>query len=773
MALGIGANTAMFSVVNAVLLKPLAYPNPDRIVTLSARWNKTTGGGLVSAPDFHDWHDQSTAFTSLAYYSAGDTAVMAGPTAEYGHVAAVTPEFFRVFEAAPTTGRLFTPEEEKPGTAGAVVISHSYWENHFARNPDALQQTVRMFGKTLNIVGVLPVGFHFPDKTDLWLPANLFPEDTERSAHNDQVVGRLKDNVSLEQAQTQMASIGARLEKQYPTSNEGEGVAVVRMRDAMVSNVRLTLYLLLGAVSVVLLIACANLGNLLLAKATARTREIAVRAALGASRGRIVRQLITESLVLALLSGIGGLVLAVWGSRALVLLAPSNVPRLAETGVDSSVLAFTLCVSVLASLLFGLAPALHVSRVDLNDSLKQSAARTVVGGRARRMRGVLVTAEIAMSVVLLAGASLLLKSFVALHNVALGFRPEKVLMMETSVPSSDLEGAQRATRFYKSLLAEITGLPGVSAAGATRTPPGQVNSNGSYWIDHLPPELGIRAPQAVFSVVVQGTFATLGIPLKHGRDFQDGDTYDAPFTAIINEALARQAFPGQDPIGHVIFCGFDSLKPMTIVGVTDNVRQYGPASNPQPEIYMPYEQHPLPSTDLDIVIRTTAEPGALSETLRSKAHDLSPDVPVKFTTLEAAVSEDMAAPRFHTLLLGIFAGLALCLAMVGVYGVMAYEVGQRLNEIGVRMALGASPGNVLRMVLRQGLTLVGLGIILGLAGAAATTHLLTSMLFDVKTTDPLTYVAVVALLSLVALTASYIPARRATKVDPMVALRYE
>ncbi len=775
MALGIGANTAVFSVVNAVLLKPLSYREPDRIVTLSTLWLKKGTHGQVSAPDFHDWHDQSSAFAAMAYYANDETAVTVGSSAEYGSVATVTPEFFRVFEVEPVAGRVFTLEEQKPGGSPAVVISHSYWQTHFGGNARALGQTVRMLDKTFSVVGVLPPRFHFPDKTDVWFPASTFAETEERSAHNYLVVGRLKPDATLEQAQAQMTSIGTRLQQQYPASNKNKNVAVTRMRDDMVSNVQLTLYLLLGAVALVLLIACANVANLLLAKATTRTREIAIRAAVGASRGRIVRQLITESLLMAVVAGVAGLILAVWGSAALVALAPANVPRLAETSIDGWVLLFTLGVSVIASLLFGLAPALHSSRVDLNDALKQGGARAVVGGGAGRMRGALVVAEIALSVILLAGAGLLIKSFIALHNVALGYHPEHVLVMESSVPAGDLASSRRATRFYKDLLRDIAALPGVSSAGATRTTPGHVMSNGSYWLDRLPAreQMGANAPQAVFSVVSPGAFATLGIPLHTGRDFNAADEYEAPFTAIVNQALVRQSFPGSDPIGRVIFCGLDSMNGMKIVGVVGDVRQSGPSREPSPEIYMPYQQHPGPSTALNVLVRTTIDPGVLQETLRRKTRERSPDVPVKFTSMDASFAETVAAPRFRTLLLGIFAGLAVCLAMAGVYGVMAYLVSQRSNEIGLRMALGASPRDVSRLVLREGMLLAGAGLVLGLAGAIAATRLLTSMLFEVKPGDPATYAAVAALLGVVALAASYIPARRASRVDPLVALRQE
>jgi predicted permease len=773
MALGIGANTAVFSVVNAVLLKPLAYRDPDRIVTLSSLWRKSGGHGQVSAPDFHDWHDQSTAFAAMAYYDDDSTAVMSGASAEYAHVAEVTPEFFQVFGVVPAAGRLFSPEEQKRGGAGAVVIGYSYWQSHFGANASALGQAVRMLGKSFSIAGVLPPRFHFPNETDIWLPANVvFPETESRSAHNYRVAGRLKPDVSLEQAQAQMTAIGARLEQQYKDSNTGKSVAVARMRDEMVRNVKLTLYLLLGAVALVLLIGCANVANLLLARATARTREIAIRAAVGASRGRIVRQLLAESMVLALIAGAAGLLLAKWGSDALVALAPGNVPRLAESGIDGWVLVFTLGISVAASLLFGLAPAVQISRVDLNETLKQGATRAVGGGKAGRMRAALVVVEVALSVVLLAGAGLLIRSFAALHSVALGFNPEHLLVMESSVPSSSLEDARRATRFYKDLLADLAALPSVSAVGGAGNTPGTPFSDGSYVIDHLD-GFTVSAPQAVFSVMTPGTFAALGIPLKRGRDFNEGDGYEAPFTAVINEALARKSFPGQDPLGRMIYCGLDSMKPMKIVGVVGDVRQYGPAVEPWPEIIMPYEQHPGRATALNIVVRASVPGGALWGPIQRKVRARSAEVPVKFTSMEDLLSENTATPRFRTLLLGLFAAIAVCLAMAGVYGVVAYTVGQRASEIGLRMALGANTSDVLRLILRQGMALTGIGLAVGLIAAVAATRLVASMLFEVKASDPATYIGVAALLGVVSLAASYIPARRAARVDPVSALRQD
>jgi putative ABC transport system permease protein len=768
MALGIGANTAVFSVVNAVLLRPLAYKNPERIVALSPL-SKTSGksGGTSSAPDFYDWRGQSTAFDAMAYYVRGRAPMALGTTAEYGFIGLVSPEFFNVFQTQPILGRGFSESEWKNG--GMVLIGYSFWQSHFGGREDAIGKTIRMVGKTFTIIGVMPPGFRFPGESDTWIALNgLLRESASRSAHNYYVIGRLKARVKLAQAQAQMGLIGERLEKQYPDSNKDQGVAVIGMRDDLVRDVRFTLYLLLGAVSVVLLIACANMANLLLARATARSREMAIRAAVGASRWRIVRQLITESLALSLAAGVAGLALAIWGSKALIAIAPADIPRLAETGMDRFVLAFTLGISVVASLIFGLAPAVTASRVDLNEALKRSGTRSVAGGGSRWLRSALVVAEIALSVVLLAGAGLLVKSFVALNNVALGFAPEHVLVMETFVPVQGLEQARKATQFYKGLLRDIRALPSVAAAGGTLATPGNASSFGGYWIGHRDGS-GAAAPQAVFSVVTPTALSTLGIPLKVGRDFDDTDGYDAPFTAMINETLAKRSFPGEDPIGRSILCTLDNDKPMKIVGVVGDVRQRGPAEEPWPEIYIPYEQHPFFAVAMNTVVRT--DDGGLAEVLRRKVRERSPDVPVRFTTMEAELEKNVAAPRFRTLLLAVFAGLAVLLAMAGVYGVMAYMVGQRSNEIGLRMALGASQGDVLMMVLRQGLALVVAGVALGLVGAVAATRLLTAFLFQVKPGDPLTYLGVAVLLAVVAMAASYLPARRATKIDPLAALR--
>jgi predicted permease len=774
MALGIGANTAVFSVVNAVLLKPLSYRDPDRIVTLSnfstSREAPTALSRQVSVPDFQDLHDQSSSFEAIAYHYSREKAVIRGNTAEYARVASVSSEFFRVFAVDPLVGRSFTVEEMKPGAGGAAMISYTFWQSQFGGDPRALGQTV-LCPEPRRIVGVLPPGFRFPNNTDIWVSE---AGTGSRGGRSVLAVGRLKAGVPLERAQTEITTIARRLEEQFPETNKGRSVGVTKLRDEMVGNVRIMLYLSLGAVTVLLLIACANTATLLLGKATARTREVALRAALGASRKRIVSQLITESLLLAFLAGLSGLMLAYLGSKILVALAPAAVPRLAEAGIDLWVLGFTLGMSLITSLLFGLVPALYVSKVKLSDALKQGGTRITTGGGTIGIRGVLVVAEVALAVTLVSAAGLLIKSFVALHNVALGFRPENVLVMQATVAAPFSVGIPRTRQFFRDMLARVSTLPGVLAAGATMAPPGYVDSTGGYIIDQLPAQPDwSRAPSVVLSVVAPGTFTTLGIPLKSGRDFSDNDTSDRPFVAVVNEALVRKSFPSESPLGRTIFCPFDSLEGMKIIGVVGDVRQGGPESKPMPECYMPYLQHAFNGASLSLVVRTAGNPEALTQTLESLAHQINPDAPMKFTTMKTMLYEGVAAPRFRTFLFAVFAGLAMCLAIAGVYGVMAHTIGQRSNEFGLRIALGASPGSVVRLVLRQGLALASIGLALGLAASIAGTRLLKSILFEVQPNDPLVYVAVAVLLGVVALVAGYIPASRAAKIDPVVALRQE
>ncbi len=773
MALGIGANTAVFDVVNAVLLRPLAYRDADRIVTLGSGDIALGRRDFqqVSIPNFQDWHDQSSSFEAMAYYRSREVPVMAGETAEYARATEVGAEYFRAFGVEPRLGRFFTAEEMK--SAGAAIISYSLWQNHFAGDPDTVGRTIRVFGLTYPIAGVLPPGFGFPDSTDIWIPARVSADDMKfRVAQNWLAVGRLKSGVPLKQAQVEMGVIAARLAQRYPESNGNRTVAIVGIRDRMVGDVRLTLYLLLSAVAVVLLIACANTATLLLGRATTRMREIAVRAALGASRRRIIRQLLTESLLLALLAGTLGLLIAWGASKALVALAPADLRQLSQIRLDGRVLGFTIGLSVITTILFGLTPALCASRIDLQEVLKAAGNRSTGGRGVIRLRGVLVAGEIALSVVLLTGAGLLTRSLVALQNVPLGFRPEHVIVMRATVPASPQSPVPKA--FFRDLLPKIAGLPGVLAAGATMVPPGRIESSGAYFVDRMPAQLDVRtAPRTVLSVVTPGTFAALGIPLKGGRDFADADTSDRPPVAIVNETLVRRAFGGHDPIGRSVVCTYDNFAPMRIVGVVGDVRQQGPGLDTQAECYMTYRQHSFNGNALSVVARTAGDPVALIQVLRRLTHETSPDVPVTFTTMEQVVSDGVATPRFRTVLSTLFAGLAVCLSMTGVYGAIAYAVNQRSNEIALRMALGANTPSVLRLVLGHGVILASLGIIVGLGASVAVTRLLTAMLFRVKPIDPLTFAAVAVALGAVTVAASYVPARRASRIDPMTALREE
>ena len=774
MALGIGANTAVFSVVNAVLLRPLPYIDPDRIVTLASITHDAPSAlaQQVSIPDFQDWHDQSSSFEAMAYYSSRETAVMIASTAEYARVAVVSPDFFRVFKIGSVAGRILADEDVKAGGGSAALISYRYWQSHFAGDPHALGQSLSIVSASWPIVGVLPPGFQFPQDADVWVPAVGPPG--ERSSQNNLVVARLKPGTSLEQAQNQMTLIAARLEEQYPDTNKGRSAGVTRMRDEIVGSVRATLYMLLGGVTLVLLIACTNTAILLLGKATSRRREVALRTALGASRRRIVSQLITENILLAFIAGSLGLLVAYIGSKSLIALAPSNLPRVAESETDRWVLGFTLGLSIITSFVFGLVPALSASRIDLNESLKQGGARAVRGGGPFGMRGLLAIAEISLAVVLLCSAGLLIKSFVALQDVALGFRPENVLVMRATVPVRPSVGIARARQFFSDALAKIATLPGVVSSGATMAPPGNVDSTGIYLADRLPPRAEwASAPRVVLSIVAPGTFQALGVPLKSGRDFSANDTTDKQFVAVVNEALVRKSFPDQSPLGRTIYCPFDTLSPMTIIGVVGDVRQRGPERESMPECYMPYLQHGFNGATLSIVVRTAGDPDSLTSPLRRIANDLSPDVPMKFTTMEALVSANVATARFRTLLLVIFAVLATCLAMGGVYGVISYAVSQRSNEIGIRMALGADAGSVLRFIIRQGLMLSALGLVIGLIGAVASTRAVTSMLFQVRPNDPSIYLGVIFVTGMAALLATYVPAKRASKIDPLVAIREE
>ena len=776
LALGIGATTAIFSVVNAVVLRPMPFDEPDRVVVVTNQNLKTgTRNTTISGPDFFDWRAQSRSFEVLSYFTgSGETSVTVNNVSDYTNVARVAPGYFDVFGATARAGRLFTAEEQQPAASDVVVISEAYWRRQFGSDPRAIGSTITFGNRARTIIGVTDL--RYPARTDIYYPDPAPPEAQSRTGHNYRGVARLARGVSIAQAQAEMTGIASRLEQQYPVSNGDKGIAVVPVQDVVVGDTRQTLFVLLAAVAFVLLIACANVANLLLARAAARGRELVVRAAVGAGRTRLIRQMLTESVVLALLAGAFGVLFARWGVTALLALAPDDLPRLSEVTVDTTALVFALAASLAASVIFGLAPAWHVSRVDLADGLRQGGKGSSLGVRGGWARKAFVVTEIALAVALVMGAGLLGRSLIALAAVDMGFKSDRLVVLKTVVPVSGVEQYPRAIATYRSMLDDLRAIPGVVAASGVTSLPTAVRSNGGYWIQGGPgPEvLGMKSPQALFNVVTPDYFRTLQVPVVQGRDFNDGDRIEAPFVAIINEQLAKDAFPGVDPIGRTIRCGLDSLEPMTIVGIVKDVRTRGPNRPVQAEIFMPYEQHQGPATSLNIVMRTdAADPLGIGATATKQIRSRNPEVPVRVETMEMTLANASATPRFRTVLLVVFAVVALLLAIAGVYGVMAYTVNQRVPEIGLRVALGASPSDVIRLVLREGALLVVIGLTAGAALSFAGAQFISGLLFGVSARDPLVFAGVSALVAIAALAACLIPGRRALRVDPLLALRAE
>jgi putative ABC transport system permease protein len=775
LALGIGANTAIFSVVDAVLLRPLPYADQDRIVSVQNLWRNSGVRGQASAPDFHDWHDRARSFDGMAAYVGGPGSVNAGGVADYAVVSRATPEFFELFGVRPEIGRLPSADEHREGGPLTAVVSHVFWMTRLGGDRAAIGRTLKFAQRLYTIVGVLPPAFRFPNNTDVWTAWWVFPETASRSAHNYEVVGHVKAGVSLEQAQAEMETIAAQLERAYPQSNENKGIIVSRLLDRTVRDVRATLALMFGVVIVVLLIACANVSNLLLARATARTRELGIRAALGASRARVVRQLVTESVLLALLAGVVSVLIAAWGIRGLIAVAPAGLPRIADVRVDLRVLLFASSVSLAASLVFGLAPALHASRGDLNEVIKQGG-RTMTGGASGRLRAGLIVFETAAAVVLVIGAGLLIRSFAALTGVDLGFRTERLLVADTAVPIATNAAAPEAVRFYQTLLPELAAVPGVEAVSAVMGVPTRTRSNGGYALEGGPTfeQMGIRSPQAIFTVATPGYFSTLGVPIREGRDFTAADRDGAPLVTVINDALARQSFPNGDALGRRIKSGYDRTDFMTIVGIVADMRSSSPSAPPTPQIFMPFQQHPLGSTALNVVVRTaSADPLTLAQTVSQKVRALNGDVPVRMSTMDATIDRAMSTSRFQTLLLGLFATVALVLAIAGVYGIVSFTVSQRTSELGLRMALGAQRKEIVALTLASGLRLTMLGVAIGWLASLGLARLVASMLFATSARDPLIFGVVPVVLLAAAATASMAPALRAARVDPVVALRTE
>jgi putative ABC transport system permease protein len=773
LALGIGANTAIFSIINGVLLSPLRYPDADRIVAVST-YSKQTGHQTprLTGGDFVDIRGEAQAFEAMSCYFGGEMGVQLRDRAEFTGAFFVNPDFFRIFGAQPAFGRVLDNNDLDRG----ALVSLPFAERNFGSGPNALSQTVSIENHAYQISGVLPAGFRFPNQADVWVLAPATPENLNRTAYNYPSVAKLKAGVSLESAKTSLETIAARLANAFPDSNRNKSFTAIPLRDQLVGPVRTTLYFLMGAVALVLLIACTNVADLMLARATARSREMAVRAALGAGRWHIIRPLLAESAVLAIAGGAFGLLLAQLGTNVLLRAAADRIPlpRLDEIHIDSAVLAFVSAVSLLAILLFGLVPAFQATRVDPQQALQQGGSRGLLGGRSPRLRNMLVVAQIALSFVLAVGAGLLLRSFAALTSAQLGYRTDGILVMYAHTPARTLAEYLQVGRSFENLFARLSDIPGVtSVAAAMGLPTGQYSSNGAYAVEGKQTFApGQKLPQAGFRLASPAYFGTMGIPLSRGRDFSSRDLYDAPPVAIISEALARDSFPNQNPIGQRLQCGLDSVgKWMTIVGVVGDVRQSSPASAPEPELYMPLQQHPYFANELQVVIRTTLQPTSLSGAVRQRVRAMNSETAMKFTTMDAMVSGSIAKPRFRVFLISAFAGLALILALVGVYGVMSFVITQRTSEFGLRVAMGARPSDVVGLVLRGTLRLAAIGITIGLLLSLAASRVMASMLFDLKPTDAVTYAVVLLTVTPVILLAAAVPAWRATRIDPVTALR--
>jgi putative ABC transport system permease protein len=742
LALGIGANTAIFSIINGVLLSPLRYPEADRIVALA-----TSSSPRLTVRTLLEICADGRIFEALSHYYGGEMGVQLPGVAEFTGVFFVNPDFFRVFGIRPLYGRVVD---------GAVVISQSFAERNFGHASRALGSKLKVENRSYEIAGVMPATLDFPARANVWVAASVTPRDVNRGYP---VIARLNPGVPP----TAVSTI----------ANPDVSLVAIPLRDQLVGPVRGTLYLLMGAVGLVLLIACTNVANLMLARATARSREMGVRAALGARRWHIIRPLLVESAVLALIGGSLGLLLAQLGTRFVDRLP---LPRVGEVRVDWLVLGFTSGISVLAIFLFGLTAAWQAARVDLHDVLKQGGSKGLLGGSSPRLRNLLVVAQIALSLVLAIGAGLLLRSFLTLTSVQLGYRTEGILVMYAHAPAGSLEEYVDVGRSFETLFGQLNGLPGVmSVAAAMGLPTGQYGSNGRYAVEGKNRlASGQSLPQAGFRLSSPGYFETMGIPLVSGREFSSRDQYDAPFVAIVSQALARQSFPNEDPIGRRLQCSLDApSKWMTIVGVVGDVRQQSPASAPAPELYMPLKQHPYFANEVQVVMRANVPPESLIAAVRQRVRAMNPEIAMKFTSMDTTLADSIAKPRFRVFLISVFAALALVLAMAGVYGVMNYVVAQRRSEFGLRVALGASSGDVLFLVLGRALRLAGMGLTTGLALSLAASRLISSLLFGLKSTDAMTYAIVVVAVTPVILLAAAIPAWRATRVDALTALREE
>ena len=777
LALGIGANTAIFSVYDAVLLKPLPYADPERIVMLWEKQPRDGSLGGAAPANFVDWRTQASSFSEMAAINPNPSFILSGhgePTRLAG--AAVSSNFFRLLGTRTGRGRDFLDEEDQPGKNRVAILSYGAWQRHLGGNPDIIGKSIALDDISYAVVGVLGPDFELVttqsrNQPEVWVPLALNLQKLQRGTHPLRVFGRIKPGVAFSQMQADLNVVAANLSNLYPDDNKGKGITAIALDEQVTQKVRMALTTLLAGVGLLLLIACANVANLLLSRAAARQKEMAVRLALGASRGRLGQQLLTESVLLSVLGGATGLVLAFAAVEVLGPLLPADLPRISVLSIDLRVLAFTAVISLATGILFGLAPLFQARRENANETLKQGAR--VVQGVQSRIRDGLVVAQVAIAVVLLTGAGLMAKSFWNLVHVSPGFRTEHILTARVSLPGSRYPDVQRVAAFQGELLERVRSVPGVQSAGLTAyLPLGGADNGWAFFIEGRPPLPTGTYNMADYRPVSPGYFETIGIPLVRGRGFTSTDSPNAPFVVVINEAMARAHWGKEDPVGQRL--RFGGPIPRTVIGIVGDVHHERLDKETRPELYVPFSQIPSPERRPTIVMRTAIDPAAVAAGVRNAISGIDRALPLDLVqTMEHLVSVSVGQPRFRTILLAAFSVLAMFIASVGIYGVMNYLVSQQTREFGIRLAIGATEGDVLRLVLRRAAILIAAGLCLGLLGSAGLARLITGLLFGVSAVDPTTLVEVSLLLSAVALLASYIPARRATRVDPLTALRYE
>ncbi|HYP29038.1 MAG TPA: ABC transporter permease [Blastocatellia bacterium] len=779
LALGIGANTAIFSVVNKVLLNPLPYKDPDRIMMV---WEENAKSGYPidtpSPANFISWKEQNQVFEDMAAFDDATFSLTGGGEPEKITGDLVSASFFPILGVDPIFGRVFSPEEDVPGANRVVIISHGIWQRRFGSDREILGKTLTLDGQSYSVIGVMPPQFEFLGRgSELWVPIAFTQEEAAaRGNHYLEVIARTRPGVTREQAQADMSLIAERLQQEFPLTNTSVGAVVIPLHEQIVGDIRPALLILMGAVGFVLLIACANVANLLLARAAVRQKETAIRTALGAGRARLVRQFLTESVLLSGLGGVLGLVISIVGVKVLVSFVPDSISQAKEVTLDAKVLLFTFGISMLTGVIFGLIPALQASRPNLNETLKEGGRDSSAGASGSRARNILVVSEIGLALVLLIGAGLMINSFLKLLSVDPGFRTDSMLTAKIILPDSKYPGRIERAAFFRQLLERVGSLPGVEAAGLTTSLPLTSKGNSlGIAVEGRPEPPPDEVPIIVTRVINPDYFRTMSIPLLQGRIFSEQDSENAPFVVIIDEAMARKLWPDEDPIGRRIkMGGYNSTSPWrSVVGVVKEVRQFELDAAPRPQMYVPFPQTGVFAPQ-DLVLRTSGDPLSMVSAVRSEVWAIDKDQPISTVrTMEDIMAASVAKQRFNMLLLGIFAVVALVLAAVGIYGVMSYLVTQRTREIGLRMALGAQRSDVLKLVVGQGFKLVAIGVALGLFASFALTRYMSSLLFGVSTTDPVTFVVISVTLIAIALLASYIPARRATQIDPMRALHYE